>query len=167
MNELFLTQISITIDNTIEAYENLLNLYEEKKEALVKKEHEALTVIDKKILNIADTIRTLTKDKQSILNENNYDDITITQLIALAKEQNNQELVEKFKKNKVTIGEVNQRIALLDKTIVELIKHGLVMSDKLLNIILSATMPQKDNYDMHGKNVDHSSLSISSIVENA
>lgn len=42
-------------------------------------------------------------------------------------------------------------MALVEKTNVELIKHGLVMSDKLLDIIISAATPQTDNYDMHGK----------------
>ena len=56
---------------------------------------------------------------------------------------------------------------LIERTNVELLKHNLVMSDKMLDIIISAAMPQKDNYDRHGKNIDTSELSISSIVEDA
>ena len=90
----------------------------------------------------------------------------ITELIDMAA-KDNPEFSESYKRKKVKIREVADEIALLNKTNVELIKHGLIMSDRILDIIISAAVPQTTNYNKQGKNIETSGMSISSIVEDA
>ena len=158
MNEQFYETVSQMLDNTISVYEELLELYKEKKKVLLTpKNNELLRIVDEKILAQVNTVKKVNAKREEFCNEN---EISSTQ-------KECPQFEKKLSEQKVKINEVAEEMALVEKTNVELIKHGLVMSDKLLDIIISAATPQTDNYDMHGKNVDTSELSISSIVEDA
>lgn len=154
------------IDCAITAYEELLELYIEKKQALLDADRDNLAVVDEKIMVHVKTISGLNEKRELYCKENGIESVKITELIELAKEEM-PGFEEEFEKQKVKIREVADKIALIDRTNVELIQHSLTMSDKMLDIIMSAAMPQKDNYDRHGKNIDNSELSIGSIVEDA
>lgn len=167
MDEKFYRTVIQMLDNTITVYQELLDLYKEKKQALLTpKNNEILRVVDEKILAHINTVKNVNEKREEFCKENDIEPAKISTLIELASKDNN-EFEEILSEQKVKINEVAQEIALIEKTNVELIKHGLIMSDKLLDIIISAAMPQTDNYDMHGKNIDTSELSISSIVEDA
>lgn len=167
MDEKFYRTVTQMLDDTIAVYQELLDLYKEKKKVLLTpKNSESLRIIDEKILAHANTVKKVNEKREEFCKENDISPAKISTLIELAS-KDNKEFEEILSEQKVKINEVAQEIALIEKTNVELIKHGLIMSDKLLDIIISAAMPQKDNYDMHGKNVDTSELSISSIVEDA
>lgn len=166
MEENFLEKIREMINHAIIAYEELLELYQEKKQAILKPDKDMLATVDEKIIIHVQTIKGLNEKREEYCKKNGIDSVKITELIDLAK-QEMPGFDEEFENQKIKIREVADKIALIDKTNVELLKHNLTMSDKLLDIIISAAMPQKDNYDMHGKNVDNSELSISSIVEDA
>ena len=162
----FLEKISEMINHAIIAYEELLELYIEKKEAILKPDKDMLASVDEKIISHVQTIKGLNEKREEYCKLNGIETVKITELIELAKREK-PGFEDELEKQKVKICEVADKIALIDRTNVELIRHNLTMSDKLLDIIISAAMPQKDNYDMHGKNVDKSELSISSIVEDA
>lgn len=167
MNEQFYETVSQMLDNTISVYEELLELYKEKKKVLLTpKNNESLRIVDEKILAQVNTVKKVNAKREEFCNENEISSTKISTLIELAQKECPQ-FEKKLSEQKVKINEVAEEMALVEKTNVELIKHGLVMSDKLLDIIISAATPQTDNYDMHGKNVDTSELSISSIVEDA
>lgn len=165
MEKQFYTKITDMINCAITAYEELLELYLAKKEALLKPDREMLASVDDKIMVHVKTIKGLNEKREKYCQENGIETAKITELIELAQKENT-EFEEIFEKQKVKIREVADKIALTDKTNVELLKHSLTMSDKMLDIIMSAAMPQKDNYDRHGKNIE-SELSIGSIVEDA
>lgn len=165
MEKEFYTKIADMINCAITAYEELLELYLEKKEALIKQDKENLASVDDKIIVHVKTINGLNEKRDKYCKENGIETAKITELIELAREEM-PELQEVFKQQKIKIREVADKIALTDNTNVELLKHSLTMSDKILDIIMSAAMPQKDNYDKHGKNIE-SELSIGSIVEDA
>ena len=76
-------------------------------------------------------------------------------------------IAEEFKNFKVKFNEVSKKITLLEQTNVELIKHGLTMSNKVLDIIIQACTPQSTGYDCHGKNSQGSGMGISSVCEDA
>ena len=154
------------LEETIEAYEELLELYKEKKQALLKPDREMLRFVDEKILAHVNTIKGINKKREDYCAENDIPSNKINNIIEIASKEA-PEFEEIYQEQKVKINEVAQELALVEKTNVELIKHGLIMSDKLLDIIISAAQPQTDNYDMYGKNTDKSELSISSIVEDA
>lgn len=167
MDEKFYRTVTQMLDDTINVYQELLELYKEKKQALLTpKNNEILRIVDEKILAHANTVKKVNDKREEFCKENDIAPAKISTLIELAS-KDNKEFEEILSEQKVKINEVAQEIALIEKTNVELIKHSLIMSDKLLDIIISAAMPQTDNYDMHGKNVDTSELSISSIVEDA
>mgnify|MGYP004652105251 FL=1 len=167
MDEKFYRTVIQMLDDTITVYQELLDLYKEKKQALLTpKNNEILRVVDEKILAHINTVKNVNEKREEFCKENDIDPAKISTLIEFAS-KDNKEFEEILSEQKVKINEVAQEIALIEKTNVELIKHGLIMSDKLLDIIISAAMPQTDNYDMHGKNIDTSELSISSIVEDA
>lgn len=167
MDEKFYRTVIQMLDDTITVYQELLDLYKEKKQALLTpKNNEILRVVDEKILAHINTVKNVNEKREEFCKENDIESAKISTLIELAS-KDNKEFEEILFEQKVKINEVAQEIALIEKTNVELIKHGLIMSDKLLDIIISAAMPQTDNYDMHGKNIDTSELSISSIVEDA
>lgn len=166
MDKQFFINISKMIDDAIIAYEELLGLYKEKKQAILKQDTNMLAFVDEKIVAQAKYLTNMNSRREEYCQENEIEPVRITELIELAQKEY-PEMEEIFEKQKVKLREVRDELALLDKTNVELIKHSLTMSDKLLDIIISAATPQKDNYDRHGKNVDTDALSIGSIVEEA
>lgn len=167
MEQQFYKTISQMLDDTITVYQELLELYKEKKKVLLTpKNNDLLRSIDEKILAQVNSVKKVNEKRENFCKENEIEPSNISTLIELAQKEN-PEFEEILSKQKVKINEVAEEMALVEKTNVELIKHGLVMSDKLLDIIISAAVPQTDNYDMHGKNIDTSELSISSIVEDA
>lgn len=166
MDKQFFRNISNMIEDAISAYEDLLDLYKEKKQAILKQDTDMLGFVDDKIIAQAKFISGINEKREEFCKENDIKPVKITELIELAQKEQ-PEFEEVYEKQKVKIREVADELALLDKTNVELIKHSLTMSDKLLDIIISAAVPQKDNYDKHGKNIDTDALSIGSIVEEA
>lgn len=166
MDKQVFENISKMIDNAISGYESLLKLYLEKKQALLKPDKDSLATVDEKIMSHIKFLTDLNKEREKYCEENGISSCKITELIDLVKGEF-PEFAETYEKQKVKIREVADKIAFTENTNVELLKHNLTMSDKLLDIIISAAMPQKDNYDRHGKNVDTSEISISSIVEDA
>ncbi len=167
MNEQFYETVSQMLDDTISVYKELLELYKEKKKVLLTpKNGDLLRIVDEKILAQVNSVKKVNEKREEFCKENEIEPTNIGTLIELAQREC-PDFEKKLSEQKVKINEVADEMALVEKTNVELIKHGLIMSDKLLDIIVSAAVPQKDNYDMHGKNVDTSELSISSIVEDA
>lgn len=166
MDDKILTQIDIVFNEIVSAYDKMADLYEEKKEALIKSDTDGLTLVDEKIIENYNTMVDLNNERVRIVQQTGADEMNISEIIEKA-ELKNSPLVNKFKGYKVKISEVAKRIALLEQTNVELIKHGLEMSGKTLNIIISACAPQTGGYDKHGKNVQSQSLGISSVCEDA
>lgn len=166
MDKQFFRNISNMIEEAIQGYEELLEFYKEKKQALLTQDKEMLAFVDEKIVAQAKYLTNINKKREEYCKENDVAPVRITELIELAQKEY-PEYEEVYETQKVKIREVADKIALIEKTNVELIRHSLVMSDKLLDIIISAAAPQKDNYDQHGKNVDTGDLNIGSIVEEA
>jgi seryl-tRNA synthetase len=166
MDDKFFKQLDVAIQEDIHALEDMLVLYKQKKEALIKGDKDNLVSVDEKLLEIVEHLKDLHKQRRQIFSQYGQEDKNLSQIIELAKSCSNP-LSETFEGHKVKLNKVSEELSLLERSNVELLKHGLTMSDKLLNIITSALLPQTDNYDKHGKNVDTSNISISSIVENA
>lgn len=167
MDAKFYRDISNMIEDAISAYEELLELYKEKKQALMTRNTDKLSVVDNNIISQVEIINKINNIRDNYCRNNDVAvPIKITELLEMTA-QENPDFHEVYEQQKVKIREVADEIALLSKTNVELLKHGLIMSDKMLDIIVSAAVPQTTNYNKQGKNIETSELSISSIVEDA
>ena len=161
-----LENLSEILDTEIKSYEELRDLYIEKKKVLIAAKPEELAPIDEKIMTIYGNILNLDKKRTKISDKLGLDEVNMTNLIALVDGVSD-ELKEKFQTQKVKINEVSNELMLLNQRNVELIKHGLIISDRMLNTIVNAFTPQASLYDGSGKNKENDSTSISTVIKDA
>lgn len=166
MEQQFFEKISNMIEMVIPAYEELLSFYKEKKQALLKQDTNMLAFVDEKIVAQVKYITNLNKKREDFCKEHEIEPVKITELIELAQKEY-PEFEKVYEEQKVKIRNIADELALVERANVELLKHSLTMSDKLLDIIISAAGSQKDSYDQHGKNIEANKITIGSIVEEA
>lgn len=152
------------IDEEIEAYESMGELYTIKQSILVQGKSDALWDIDAQIVAKADYIKDLNKKRKEVAKFLGNEDITMSEIIEKAKASNDA-IAEKFttQRNKLQI--LTKSLVLQENTNTNLIKHGLTMVGKTLEIIVNAFAPASSQYDHCGKNVESYEEHISSIIE--
>ena len=156
------------IDEEIEAYESLGDLYEIKQSLLVQGKSDALWDLDAQIIERANGIRALTRKRKEIAKYLGNEELTMSEAIEKAKESNNA-LVESFQSQKTKLRILTKSLTLQENTNMTLIKHGLKMVGKTIDIIVEAVMPQAQagQYNSQGRNVGTDKSLISSVVEEA
>ena len=115
MEEKVFRNISNMLEETIEAYEELLNLYKEKKQALLKPDREMLRFVDEKILAHVNTIKNINKKREDYCTENDIAPAKINNLIDVASKEY-PEFADIYQNQKVKINEVAKELALVEKT---------------------------------------------------
>ena len=163
MKEQFQKLINI-LDQEIEAYEKLKILFEEKKELLKKAKSDDLGVIDNKILAQNEVIVKLNNMRKTLSMEMLNKDASMSEFIELA-EAYQPDLKEALLLRKVKICNNFEQLALLNNQNVELIKHGLTMTNKMLETIVNAFVPQGSIYNGSGKTTDTQDLDMWTINE--
>ena len=153
MTKNFQTLIQV-LDKEIEAYTNLQDLFAEKREVLKKAKADDLGVLDNKILALNNGIIELNKSRQKLAIEMLGKDANMSDFIAFA-EENAPNFVEPLKERKVKICNIIESITLLNNQNVELLKHGLIISNKMLETIIDAFAPQGSYYNGAGKTDTH------------
>ena len=143
-----------TLDKEIEAYEKLKELFKEKKELLIKAKSDDLGVLDNKIIAANDEIVKLNKVRQKASIDLIGKDGCMSDFISFA-EENQPEYTEPLKERKVKICNNFDEIVLLNNQNVELINHGIVITNKMLETIVDAFAPQGSNYNGAGKTDTH------------
>lgn len=151
--EKFNKLISI-LDKEQEAYEKLKELFQEKKELLIKAKSDDLGVVDNKILAINDTIVKLNKSRQEASIDLLGKDGCMSDFISFA-EEHQPEFKEPLMLRKVNICNNYDQIVLLNNQNVELLNHGIVMTNKMLETIVDVFAPQGSNYNGAGKTDTH------------
>ena len=151
--EQFKKLISI-LDKEQEAYEKLKELFEEKKSLLVKAKSDDLGVLDNKILAINDSIVKLNKQRQEASINLIGKDGCMSDFISFA-EEHNPEFKEPLMSRKVKICNNIEQLALLNTQNVELISHGIEITNKMLETIVDAFAPQGSIYNEAGKTDTH------------
>ena len=159
-----LRKLITLIDKEIEAYSVLRDLFEEKKELLKKAKSDDLGVVDNKILATNDSIVKLNNSRKSLSMEIIDKDGTMSDFISFA-EANEPELKEALEKRKVKICNISDELVLLNNQNVELIKHGIVITDKMLETVVNAFAPQGSIYNGAGKTTDTHDLDMWTINE--
>lgn len=154
------------IDEEIQAYESLGKLYEIKQSILVQGKSDALWDIDAQILERAENIREIDKKRKEVARYLGNEDLTMSEIIEKAK-QANDPLVEKLETQKTKLRILAKSLSLQEDTNMTLIKHGLKMVGKTLDIIVGALLPQVQagQYNKSGQSVKSDKSLISSIVE--
>lgn len=149
MKDKFKNLIKI-LDKEIDAYEKLKVLFEEKKELLIKAKSEDLGVLDNKILAAHNSIVKLNNSRKNAAAELISEDATMSDFISLA-EVNEPDFKEPLMLRKDKICNISKELVLLNNQNVELIKHGIIITDKMLETIVDAFAPQGSIYNGAGK----------------
>jgi len=142
------------LDKEYDAYEKLKDLFEQKKELLIKSKSDDLGVLDNQILALNNTIVKLNEVRKNASIELLGKDGTMSDFISFA-EENQPEYAEGLSLRKIKICKIIDKLVLLNNQNVELIKHGIVMTDKMLETIVDAFAPQGSIYNEAGKTDTH------------
>lgn len=154
------------VDEEIQAYESLGELYEVKQSILVQGKSDALWDIDDQIIQKAEAIKGINQKRKEVARYLGSEDLTLSEIIEKAKEAN-EPIVEKLENQKTRLRILAKAISLQEKTNNTLIKHGLTMVEKTLDIIVGAVLPhiQNGQYNSHGQTIESDKSMISSISE--
>ena len=152
------------LDKEIEAYSKLKDLFEEKKELLKKAKSDDLGVIDNKILAQNNSIVKLNTARKNLSMELIGKDGCMSDFISFA-EANQPDQKEALLLRKVKICNNIEQLALLNNQNVELIKHGIIITNKMLETVVNAFAPQGSIYNGAGKTTDTQDLDMWTINE--
>ena len=142
------------LDKEIDAYSRLKNLFEEKKEILKQSKADELGNVDNRIITLNSEITKLNKSREKISEDIIGESVNMSRFIEYAKE-NAPEFVPALEERKVKICNIIPELTLLNNQNVELLKHGIIISNKMLETIINAFAPQGCNYNGAGKTDTH------------
>jgi len=156
------------VDEEIQAYESLGELYCTKQSILVQGKSDALWDIDAQIISEADKIKEINKKRKAVAKYLGDENLSMSAIIEKAKEGNTS-LVANLESQRTKLRILAKSISLQETTNMTLIKHGLTMVGKSLDIIAGALLPhmQKGQYNKSGKRIGTDKSLISSVVEDA
>lgn len=163
MKDKFKKLINI-LDKEIEAYSKLRDLFEEKKALLKKAKSDDLGVVDNKILATNESIVKLNNLRKNLSMELLGKDGSMSEFIDFA-ENNFPDIKEELALRKVKICNILDQLVLLNNQNVELIKHGITITNKMLETIVNAFAPQGSIYNGAGKTTDTHDLDMWTINE--
>ncbi len=152
------------INQEIDEYKNIEKLYADKKEILVHCKTAELYEIDSQITDTYKKIKNLSSMRKNVTKSMNMLSFSMSDIIKKLKEQD-ESAAKKFEEKKAIVNELAQKIFNLEKTNYELIKHGMLVTNKTLEIFLKGIKPITKEYNQKGKNIAKDQLEMSSIVE--
>ncbi len=163
MKEKFKKLIDL-LDKEYEAYSKLKDLFEEKRDLLKKAKSDDLGVVDNKILALNDSIVKLNNARKNASVELIGKDGCMSDFISFA-EVHQPDLKEALLLRKVNFCNKMGEISLLHQQNVELIQHGITITNKMLENIVNAFAPQGSIYNGAGKTTDTHELDMWTINE--
>lgn len=156
------------VDEEIQAYESLGELYCTKQSILVQGKSDALWDIDAQIMTEADKIKEINKKRKEVAKYLGDENLSMSAIIEKAKAADNS-MVENFESQRTKLRILAKSISLQETTNMTLTQHGLTMVSKSLDIIAGALLPQvqKGQYNKSGKRIEADKSLISSVIEEA
>ena len=142
------------LDKEYKAYTELKELFSEKREILKKSRSDDLGVLDNKILALNNKIMSYNKEREAVSVEITGKNCNMSEFIEFA-EQNAPDFVKQLEDKKVKICKLIPEITLLNNQNVELLKHGIIITNKMLETIIDAFAPQGSYYNGAGKTDTH------------
>ena len=161
-----LIQFKDVIDEEIQAYESLGELYKIKQSILVQGKSDALWDIDAQIISKAENIKELNKKRKGVARFLGSENLTMTEIIEKAKASGDA-IAEKLEHQKTKLNILAKSLNLQEDTNMTLLKHGIIMVGKTLDIIVGAVLPHASQYNNSGQCVENNKSLLSSIVEEA
>jgi len=154
MDKIEFKKLIAAIDKEISAYEELKILFEEKKELLKKAKSGDLVEVDNRIIAQNELIVKLNKARQKMSLEKFNKDCSMSDYIEIIGEEND-DFKEQLMLRKVKICNILDDLVLLNNQNMELLKHGITITNKMLDTIVDAFAPQGSNYNGAGKTDTH------------
>ena len=161
--EKFIKLITL-LDKEIDAYSKLKVLFEEKRDLLKQAKADDLGVLDNKILAQNETIVKLNEVRKSATIDLIGKEGSMSDIISFA-EVNQPDQKEALLLRKVKICNNFDDLVQLNNQNVELIKHGITITNKMLETIVNAFAPQGSIYNGAGKTTDTHDLDMWTINE--
>ena len=152
-NEEFKQLVNI-LEQELDMSVQLKNLFEEKKEILKHSKTDELGIIDNKIIAQSNLISELEKSRKKISNILLGQDGCMSDYVKFS-EENEPAYTDKLKDLNVKICNNSEQLVLLNHQNVELMNHGIIMTNKMLETIVNAFVPQGSNYNESGKTDSH------------
>ena len=154
------------IDKEIDGYKDIEKLYMDKKEILIHGKSEELMNVDEKIMNAYKGLNNSLEARRVVMKSMEMPTFSMTDLINKIKSAD-EEAAKNFEAKKTEENKLAQRIFELDRVNLELIKHGMHVTNKTLEIIIRGLKPITNEYNQKGQNITKKQLEMSSIIEEA
>ena len=154
------------INKEIDGYKDIEKLYMDKKEILIHGKSEELMNVDEKIMNAYKGLNNSLEARRVVMKYMEMPTFSMTDLINKIKSAD-EEAAKNFESKKAEANKLAQRIFELDRVNLELIKHGMHVTNKTLEIIIRGLKPITNEYNLKGQNITKEQLEISSIIEEA
>jgi len=154
------------INKEIDGYKDIEKLYMDKKEILIHGKSEELMNVDEKIMNAYKGLNNSLEARRVIMKSMEMPTFSMTDLINKIK-TTDEKAAENFEIKKAEANKLAQRIFELDRVNLELIKHGMHVTNKTLEIIIRGLKPITNEYNQKGQNITKEQLEMSSIIEEA
>lgn len=154
------------IDKEIDGYKNIEKLYIDKKEILIHGKGTDLYEVDTKIIDTYKNINNLSETRKSITKSMNIPTFSLTDLINKIRTED-EVTAKKFEQKRDEVKELAQKIYKLEKINVELVKHGIYITNKTIEAMLKGVSISTKEYNNKGKNISNEQLEMSSIIEEA
>lgn len=154
------------IDKEIDGYKSIEKLYIDKREILINGKGSDLLDVDNKITDTFKNINDLFEARKNMSQTLDMPTFSLTDIINNIKDQD-KEAAEKFEKKKEVVNTLAQKIYTLEKLNLELLKHGITLTNKTLEAMLKGVTAVTKEYNQKGINISNEQLEMSSIVEEA
>lgn len=158
-----LREIEGLINQELDEYAVLSDLYDDKKQYLIKTDLQHLSETDNKIKEKVKVLNRIEQKRKAIDEELGLKNANLSKYIELANE-NALSVEQNLKTKKIELAQMSVIIANKEKRNLELIKHGMGTVNKLISIIIEGAT-KSNQYNLYGKTTHDEYADISSIVE--
>jgi len=159
-----LQTIADNVEQELTLWEDLKVLYDEKTDVLIHKNADSLNQVDTKVLDTLKKIYLLTTNRNQMAYNIGISELKLTNLIQNTQTMD-KSLSERFEDLQIRLKKISKEIAFLEKKNNELLKHGINLNNKKMQIIFDVMNIYTDSYDNQGKNNITKDIGLSSVVE--
>lgn len=159
-------KLETIVDKEIDGYKNIEKLYVDKKEILINGKGTDLYDVDSKIVNTYKSLSDLSEIRKNITKSMNITTFSMSDMINSIKKED-EKAAKKFEEKREEVNKLAKRIFELERVNLELVKHGIYLTNKTIEAMLKGVSSVTKEYNNRGKNISKEQLEMSSIVEEA